>query len=501
MRKPDWVRLSTFALGLVTAFSACRSDPTQPPPLVTPDAAVAGSGGRGGSGGRSGSNPMDAAAPMDVADAPASGDGLADGSIGDGAGDGASLEGGVLPDGSPGDLQPGMALRPFYSHPFRYPQGVIMPTAPQAMLDAAVASYYDKWKAKHLASGCGGNYLKAGSTFGGSILTVSQIHGYGMLAAVIMAGHDMNAQETFDGFFRVARMFKSSANPALMAYEVRNNCVAASGPVSQTDGDLDIALALLMADKQWGSGGTVNYLQEARTIIAAIKQNNINTVNGLPLLGDWVVATDTKFWFGMRTADFMPNAFRQMATATNDPSWMTTVENGYALIASIQQNHSAETGLLPDFIQNTNNSPSPAPANWSTSGQPNDGQYFYEACRIPVRLALDFFVGGGTEARAKAVLAKINTWLRMATGNNPNQIRDGYRLNGTILGTGGSFAFEGPFGVASMVDVANQEWLNAIWQRASTGDPNDDVYADTIRLLSLIIMSGNWWPPYTQTAF
>ena len=28
------------------------------------------------------------------------------------------------------------------------------------------------------------------------------------------------------------------------------------------------ALALLMADKQWGSGGTVNYLQEARTIIA-----------------------------------------------------------------------------------------------------------------------------------------------------------------------------------------------------------------------------------------
>ena len=33
---------------------------------------------------------------------------------------------------------------------------------------------------------------------------------------------------------------------------------------SQTDGDLDIALSLLMADKQWGSGGAVNYLQWRR---------------------------------------------------------------------------------------------------------------------------------------------------------------------------------------------------------------------------------------------
>ena len=28
---------------------------------------------------------------------------------------------------------------------------------------------------------------------------------------------------------------------------------------SQTDGDMDIAIALLMAEKQWGNGGTINY--------------------------------------------------------------------------------------------------------------------------------------------------------------------------------------------------------------------------------------------------
>ena len=45
---------------------------------------------------------------------------------------------------------------------------------------------------------------------------------------------------------------------ALMSKEVRQtgaNCPTPTMPESQTDGDLDIATALLMADKQWGSGG------------------------------------------------------------------------------------------------------------------------------------------------------------------------------------------------------------------------------------------------------
>ena len=482
MRKPNWVYSSAIALVLVSPFSACRSDADPPPtPMVPVDAAGTGTGGRSGGGGRGGTPSVDAA----VADAPGDlgpiGDGsVGDGGPGDGAGDGGVVDG-LLGDGAVGDAQPGVAARPFYSHPFRYPQGVIMPTAPQAMLDAAVASYYDKWKTKHLGTGCGGSYLKAGSSFGGSVLTVSQLHGFGMLATVILAGHDPAAQATFDGMVRVRAMFKSGKNPGLMAREVLTNCRPMANPESQTDGDLDMAMALLMADKQWGSAGAVNYLQEAATIIAALKQSAVNLTNRLPLIGDWVVATDPKFWWGLRTADFMPNHFRHFGVVTNDPIWNQSVESGYGVIAEIQRDNSPMTGLLPDFIQNTNNNPTPAPANWSAGGQANDGSYAYEACRVPLRLALDFIGSGGTEARAKAALAKINTWLKMDTGNNPALIVDGYRLAGTRFGNGGSFAFEGPLGVASMIDVANQAWLDTIWQRAASGDPNDDAYADITR--------------------
>jgi hypothetical protein len=45
-----------------------------------------------------------------------------------------------------------------------------------------------------------------------------------------------------------------------------------------------------------------------------------------------------------------------------------------------------------------------------------------------------------------------------------------------------------------MIDSSNQAWLDAIWKNLVT-TPADDYYGDTIRLISMIIMSGNWWNP------
>ena len=63
-------------------------------------------------------------------------------------------------------------------------------------------------------------------------------------------------------------------------------CFRIDGPESgsATDGDLDIAFALLLADKQWGSGGA--YLAEAKKVIAAIKEKEMNAMTKLPLLAD-----------------------------------------------------------------------------------------------------------------------------------------------------------------------------------------------------------------------
>ncbi|HEY0707663.1 MAG TPA: beta-glucanase, partial [Polyangia bacterium] len=71
----------------------------------------------------------------------------------------------------------------------------------------------------------------------------------------------------------------------------------------------------------------------------------------------------------------------------------------------------------------------------------------------------------------------------------------GYRLDGTALSTGSANgAFVGPFAVAAMIDGSHQNWLDALWTWMVDKELQD-YYADSIRLLSMIVVSGNWWAP------
>jgi hypothetical protein len=45
-----------------------------------------------------------------------------------------------------------------------------------------------------------------------------------------------------------------------------------------------------------------------------------------------------------------------------------------------------------------------------------------------------------------------------------------------------------------MVDASNQEWLDALWDVVNATD-NNEYYDDTLKLLTMIAMSGNWWAP------
>ena len=97
-------------------------------------------------------------------------------------------------------------------------------------------------------------------------MTVSEAHGYGMLITAHMAGHDPKAKAYFDGLYRYFRAHPSKINPELMAWKQGDTgqaVVNVGGVDSATDGDMDIAYALLLADRQWGSDGEINYLAEA----------------------------------------------------------------------------------------------------------------------------------------------------------------------------------------------------------------------------------------------
>jgi endo-1,4-beta-D-glucanase Y len=397
-----------------------------------------------------------------------------------------------------GTVVPSLAitpLRPFGSHPVSYAAGTIRPNhLSQSVLDQQVGAAYDAWKARYLRSGCGtGRYYVAAQIDNGN-LTVSEAHGYGMLLTVLMAGHDPQAQAIFDGLYAFFRAHPSATHKNLMSWYQGDDCNDAEGQDSATDGDLDIALALLLADKQWGGCEAIDYRAEALKVIADIGAGERDPSGRILWLGDWVGGSSARFKAATRSSDFMPAHLRSFAQASGDGRWTQLLDATYALIDTMQSSYAPSTGLLPDFIESALTTPKPAAANFLEGA--NDGAYDYNACRVPWRVGTDAALNG--EARARSAAQRLTSWIRGATGDDPSRIASGYKLNGTVSSGANyqSMAFIAPFGVAAMGDAGNQAWLNAIWDEV-VGTPvsAEGYYENSIKLLSMLVMSGNWWAP------
>lgn len=389
----------------------------------------------------------------------------------------------------------GAVNHPFGSHPFAYTAGTIQPNhVTQPAQDQAVRDFYDAWKAEYVKEACGtGRYVVASNTQPGN-LTVSEAMGYGMMIMALMAGHDPDTKRIFDGMYAHFRAHPSIFFDDLMAWNQNKSCADVEGGDSASDGDLDIAFALLLADKQWGSCGTIDYGAAALEVLADIKAGELNPGGDYVLLGDWATPSVPTYHNSTRSSDFMPDHLRAYAAVTADTVWTDVLDTTYGIVDNIQDNHSPTTGLLPDFIVNPLGSPAPAAPGFLEGD--NDGAYDYNACRDPWRISTDYLVSG--DARAKTAVEKITTFFRGATGNNPDNIESGYQLNGTLSPGADyrSMAFVAPLGVGAMVDSANQAWLNDIWDLVNaTSLSSEGYYENTLKLLSLIVMSGNWWTP------
>jgi len=385
---------------------------------------------------------------------------------------------------------------PFGSHPLSYAAGAIRPNhLPQAALDQATRDFYDAWKARYLRQTCGtGRYVVVARTRRGN-LTVSEAHGYGMLLAALMAGHDPDARRIFDGMFVFFKEHPSIVTPSLMAWYQRTSCASAEGSDSATDGDLDIAYALLLADRQWGSCGPIDYAAEAAALLAGIASGEVDPTGSYLRLGDWTQPAEPQYYAATRSSDFMPGHLRSFAAVTGMPAWTTILDHTYGVFDALQTTYSPATGLLPDFIADPLGSPMPVAPHFLEG--PNDGAYDFNACRDPWRLASDFVISG--EPRARTLVQRLTTWLRGATGDNPANIRAGYQLDGTPSPGADylSLAFVAPLGVGAMVDASNQAWLNALWDLVvATPLEAGEYYENTLKLLSMIVMSGNWWAPH-----
>jgi endoglucanase len=382
---------------------------------------------------------------------------------------------------------------PFPQH-VAYAPGTIHPNhRTQAQLDNDVRAFYLHWKARYL--------VRAGTspqghplyrvTFGSTDpnRTVSEGQGYGMMIVAMIAGYERNAQTIFNGLWRFARAHPSGIDNRLMTWEVP----VTNGSDSAFDGDCDIAYSLLLADKQWGSSGEINYKAEASNVISGILASTIGPTSRLPMLGDWVEPNGVSYnQYTPRSSDFILDHFRAFGRATGDPVWMTVVARSQSVITSLQSHYSPATGLLPDFIvpvSATNHTPKPAPPNFLEG--PNDGRYYYNGCRDPWRLGTDALLNNNSVSLAQT--RKIAGWIKAKTNGVVSNIKAGYRLDGTPLPSSNYFTtvFAAPFGVAAMTVPSQQQWLNDIYDSVDTRF--EDYYEDSVTLLCLLVMTRNYW--------
>lgn len=349
-------------------------------------------------------------------------------------------------------------------------------TSPEAILAA-----YETFRTVVLTPEGANGYLRVWKPDSGTVLgsTVSEGIGYGMLLAVYFGD-----QPVFDALFGYAAQYLNANG--LMDWEVDPNG-RVIGRGAATDGDEDIAFALLMAERQWGGQGALGrpYLELATTMIEAILTYEVaHTRDSMLLPGDaWgdVDITNPSY--------FAPAYFRVFGEVTGKQAeWAQVIDENYAILERSLNAASgnAENGLVPAWC-NQNGEPVVAYAGAPTHFQ-ND------STRTPFRVGQDYCWFG--EARALSYLGKLASFYASQGVAN---IVDGYELDGTprperaVDGLQAA-SFLGPAGVAFSAFSQYQGELDEVWSRvASQGATAGTIYYQkSWTALSLLMLGGHF---------
>ncbi len=368
---------------------------------------------------------------------------------------------------------------------FPFPQSVHSSncTYPAAANKDDVITAYNQWKTAVVTADGAGGYLRIKKPDSGSVIgsSVSEGIGYGMLLAVYMGD-----QYLFDNLWKYEQLHLDAQG--LMNWEIGpDGKVTSGGTGGATDGDEDMAFALVMADRQWGGSGGLNdtYLNHAKTLINAIWTSEVDHTRGEMLKpGDqWGNVDVTNISY------FAPAYFRVFGEVTGKVAdWNKVVDSSYSIIekslnaASGNQNN----GLVPAWCDSSG---TPVVAY---SGAPTWFQN--DSTRTPFRVGQDYCYFG--EPRAKAYLAKISDFY-VSVG--VSKIVTGYNLDGSPhpdkdWGTVQAASFVGPAGVGSMSDVKYQQFVNDAYAKVATLQLTAGTiyYQKSWTALSLLMMTGNF---------
>jgi endoglucanase len=291
-------------------------------------------------------------------------------------------------------------------------------------------------------------------------MTVSEGIGYGMIIMAYMDNATNNTQSKFD---KLWKYYNNNLDPkGLMNWKI-NGFSSAIGMNAATDADVDAAIGLMEAYKQWGDE---KYLTDAKALIGKLWKYEIDS-DGYLTSGDaWNTITQ-------RNPSYFNTAALQLFKKADTSNWSKVISNSYSLIMKCRN---ATTGLVPDWCSPTGTA---------------IGTFKYDAIRVPWRMAWAYsWYGHDT---AKTVASTMASWIATKTSGDPGKIGDGYSLDGTASSNYSNGTFVGCFASAGLVDAKHQAWLDAAYGRLSdTLVKQKEVYfSQSIKLLNLLLMSGN----------
>jgi endo-1,4-beta-D-glucanase Y len=367
------------------------------------------------------------------------------------------------------------------SHPFNsntgYSFGILptnLPSGGTLGKSQDAANAYNTWKSNYVRA-CGSQYRVL---FDDGSSTVSEGIGYGMLLAAYAADKPL-----FDGLWAY---YKANADGnGLMNWKI-GGCTGATGTYGATDADEDAAMALIVAACQWPSGTT--YSSDATNLISAINRCEIDiksTNPGQISNGDgWIscgASSNT-----CRNPSYMAPAYFK-AFAAFVPSIASALNNVVTSCYTIVNNNAnSSTGLV---------------SNWSDqNGTPNTCNgpllYGYESCRNPWRMAVDAL--WNNDARAATICSKVAGYVQ---GIGAGAIAGPVAMSG---GTGqyhnATFVSTFACGISG-AGSGYQSLLNNMYlETVKVTDSPPAYFGNTLRCLSLFVLSGNFWKPCGTTS-
>jgi endo-1,4-beta-D-glucanase Y len=349
--------------------------------------------------------------------------------------------------------------------PQNMPVGTCMPATNAAKFAGQIANAYQNWTRTFVM----GNTIVAPEQQGA---VTSEAMGYGMMIAAAMGD-----KTAFDKFHTYVKSQGGDGPNNLMTWKTGQ-----SG--SASDGDIDIAYALLMGHVQWPSAG---YKTASDNMAAGILSKDV--------VGN-VVRGGSNF----QNSNFNASYFAPYAFAKFAGSWATVISTNYSFVNTNVTN--TTSGIPTDWGSPSTGAASGPGAAQVTSDiiDGENGAMGYDAARVPWRLGLDACLT--PSANKTALTAIVNLFAsKYDMGASIDLMKAGWlKTNGNphTAAKDSQGSYIGPMGVgamamgnAAMRDRAFRTMLDIL----ENGDFNHTYFPSTVGLLTALAMSGNFPTP------